>query len=85
MTIEKFAKHITSHGSVYSRADISAILYIAVSVVPTRTDSVGTGLIASDSKFRAATTSAACPEATDTKKRINLKISVNQKQKIYYL
>ena len=28
MTIEKFAKHITSHGSVYSRADISAILYI---------------------------------------------------------
>ena len=28
--IEKFAKHITSHGSVYSRADISAILYIAV-------------------------------------------------------
>ena len=29
-TIEKFAKHITSHGSVYSRADISAILYIAV-------------------------------------------------------
>ena len=30
MNIEKFAKHITSHGSVYSRADISAILYIAV-------------------------------------------------------
>ena len=30
MIIEKFAKHITSHGSVYSRADISAILYIAV-------------------------------------------------------
>ncbi|MBF4211513.1 DNA-binding protein, partial [Pseudomonas donghuensis] len=30
MTSEKFAKHITSHGSVYSRADISAILYIAV-------------------------------------------------------
>ena len=30
MTIEKFAKHITSHGSVYSRADISAILYMAV-------------------------------------------------------
>ena len=29
MTIEKFAKHITSHGSVYSRADISAILYMA--------------------------------------------------------
>lgn len=27
---EKFAKHITSHGSVYSRADISAILYMAV-------------------------------------------------------
>ena len=26
MTIEKFAKHITSHGSVYSRADISASL-----------------------------------------------------------
>ena len=30
MTIEKFAQHITSHGSVYSRADISAILYMAV-------------------------------------------------------
>ena len=30
MTIEKFAKHITSDGSVYSRADISAILYMAV-------------------------------------------------------
>jgi predicted histone-like DNA-binding protein len=30
MTIEKFAKHITSHGSVYSRADINAILYMAV-------------------------------------------------------
>ena len=30
MTIEKFANHITSHGSVYSRADISAILYMAV-------------------------------------------------------
>ena len=30
MTIEKFAKHITSHGSVYSRADISTILYMAV-------------------------------------------------------
>ena len=30
MTIDKFAKHITSHGSVYSRADISAILYMAV-------------------------------------------------------
>ena len=30
MTIEKFAKHITCHGSVYSRADISAILYMAV-------------------------------------------------------
>ena len=30
ITIEKFAKHITSHGSVYSRADISAILYMAV-------------------------------------------------------
>ena len=30
MTIEKSAKHITSHGSVYSRADISAILYMAV-------------------------------------------------------
>ena len=30
MTIEKFAKHITSHGSLYSRADISAILYMAV-------------------------------------------------------
>lgn len=30
MTIEKFAKHILSHGCVYSRADISAILYMAV-------------------------------------------------------
>ena len=30
MTIEKFAKHISEHGCVYSRADISAILYIAV-------------------------------------------------------
>ena len=30
MTIEKFAKHISSHGSVYSRADISAILYMTV-------------------------------------------------------
>ncbi len=30
MTIEKFARHISSHGSVYSRADISAILYLAV-------------------------------------------------------
>ena len=30
MDIEKFAKHISSHGSVYSRADISAILYMTV-------------------------------------------------------
>ena len=30
MTIEQFAKHISSHGCVYSRADISAILYMAV-------------------------------------------------------
>lgn len=30
MTIEKFAKHISSHGCVYSRADISVILYMAV-------------------------------------------------------
>ena len=30
MTIEKFAKHIANHGSVYSRADISAILYMTV-------------------------------------------------------
>ena len=30
MTIEKFAKHIATHGCVYSRADISAILYMAV-------------------------------------------------------
>ena len=30
MTIEKFAKHISTHGCVYSRADITAILYIAV-------------------------------------------------------
>ena len=28
--VEKFAKHIASHGCVYSRADISAILYMAV-------------------------------------------------------
>ena len=30
MTIEKFAKHISTHGCVYSRADISAILYMSV-------------------------------------------------------
>ena len=30
MTIEKFARHIATHGTVYSRADISAILYLAV-------------------------------------------------------
>ena len=30
MNIEKFSKHISSHGSVYSRADISAILYMTV-------------------------------------------------------
>lgn len=30
MTIEKFAKHIADHGCVYSRADIAAILYMAV-------------------------------------------------------
>lgn len=30
MTIEKFAKHISEHGCVYSRADIAAILYMAV-------------------------------------------------------
>ena len=30
MTIERFAKHIATHGCVYSRADISAILYMAV-------------------------------------------------------
>ena len=30
MTIEKFARHIATHGCVYSRADISAILYMAV-------------------------------------------------------
>ena len=30
ITIEKFARHISTHGSVYSRADISAILYLAV-------------------------------------------------------
>ena len=30
MTIEKFARHIASHGCVYSRADISAILSLAV-------------------------------------------------------
>ena len=30
MTIEKFARHIAAHGCVYSRADICAILYLAV-------------------------------------------------------
>ena len=30
MTIEKFARHIAIHGCVYSRADISAMLYLAV-------------------------------------------------------
>lgn len=30
VTIEKFARHISDHGSVYSRADITAILYLAV-------------------------------------------------------
>ncbi len=30
MTLEKFAEHISSHGSVYSRADIVAILTLAV-------------------------------------------------------
>ena len=30
MTIEKFAKHIASHGCVYSKADISAVLNMAV-------------------------------------------------------
>lgn len=30
MNIEKFAKHISEHGCVYSRADISAMLYMAV-------------------------------------------------------
>lgn len=30
MNIEKFARHIASHGCVYSRADINAILYMAV-------------------------------------------------------
>ena len=30
MDIEKFAKHISTHGCVYSRADVSAILYLAV-------------------------------------------------------
>ena len=30
MNIEKFARHISTHGSVYSRADISALLYLAV-------------------------------------------------------
>lgn len=33
MTIEKFAKHIATHGSVYGRADISAILYMAVDCI----------------------------------------------------
>ena len=30
MTIEQLAKHISTHGCVYSRADISAILYLTV-------------------------------------------------------
>ena len=30
MNIEKFSRHIATHGSVYSRADIAAILYLAV-------------------------------------------------------
>ena len=30
MTLEKFAEHITTHGCVYSRADIVAILTMAV-------------------------------------------------------
>lgn len=30
MTIEKFARHIATHGCVYSRADITSILYMAV-------------------------------------------------------
>ena len=30
MTIDKFAAHIASHGSVYSRADIAAVLTLAV-------------------------------------------------------
>ena len=30
MNIDKFARHISSHGSVYSRADIAAILYLTV-------------------------------------------------------
>ena len=30
MTIDKFARHIATHGCVYSRADIAAILYLAV-------------------------------------------------------
>ena len=30
MNIDKFARHISSHGSVYSRSDIAAILYLTV-------------------------------------------------------
>ena len=30
MSIEKFARHIADHGATYSRADIMAILYMAV-------------------------------------------------------
>ena len=30
MNIEKFARHISTHGCVYSRADIAAILYLTV-------------------------------------------------------
>ena len=30
MNIEKFSRHIATHGSVYSRADIAAIFYLAV-------------------------------------------------------
>ena len=33
MTVEKFARHISDHGSVYSRADIAAILYMAVDCI----------------------------------------------------
>ena len=33
MTLEKFAAHIASHGSVYSRADITAVLTLAVDCI----------------------------------------------------
>ena len=36
MTLDKFCYHIASHGCVYSRADIQAILILAVDSAPIR-------------------------------------------------